>query len=155
MNRGLEQLLQDYLLAPDPIKLLNLRMRIRHPLAERLAIISIDRIAVRQAIEQTISRFAATAEPATGVNWLIWITAHAMSILVESTGRSCWIDGLVRNPSTGSALEFRAMMFGAILSLGGTCQWLLLANIWSIRQVVEPELRECMQNMDRVFRMAL
>lgn len=129
--------LQDYLVASTEENLLRLRERIEPPLTERLAIISVNREALASAIDKAFVLFVAEASPAKRVNWLSWITARAMSLLLESEGGSAWVDRLAARIPVDSAVERRAVVFGAILALGGECQWLLLSSLFRL----VPDLR--------------
>ncbi len=141
MSREPGKALQDYLAAPTDEKLLRLRKQIEPPLIERLTIISVDGRAIASAIEKAFALFAAEASPAKRVNWLPWITAHAMSLLLESEGGSDWVDSLAARIRAGSAVEGRAAVFMAILGLSGVCEWLLLSSIW--QPVPDPKLAGC------------
>ena len=146
MSREPGKALQDYLAASTEEKLLRLRKQIEPPLIERLAILSVDGKAIGSAIEKAFALFVAEASPARRVNWLPWITSHAMSLLVESEGGSDWVDQLAARIPAGSAVECRAAVFSAILALGGVCQWLLLSSV--SQPVLDRKLAACLVRLN-------
>ena len=103
-----------------------LRQLIEEPLIERLTIITTDRGAIDTAVDEAFSRFADAVANDTGVSWLPWIVAAAMTAAAEATRQLVWVDGLRWLAHDGSAREGRMLVFFVVLLMDGGCQWRLL-----------------------------
>jgi len=133
MTPDIAQALQDCCdSANRPSAVKRLRELMERVLIERLTILSVDRDFIDAAIEETFLSFAASVDCSVQVNWLAWITATAMSVLVEHTGNLSWLDKFSNRLAAGSLRERRALVFGSILALDGHCQWALLRAIPSV-----------------------
>jgi hypothetical protein len=110
--------------APDAVA--GLRQLIEEPLIERLTVITTDRGAIDDAVDEAFSRFAAAVASDTGVSWLVWIVAAAMTAAAETTRQLVWVDGLRRFGHAGNARDGRMLVFFVVLLMDGGCQWRLL-----------------------------
>ena len=149
MTAGVQQALEDYLRNPSAYALLRLRVLIELPLIERLAILSVDRTLIAGALQLTWDLFRASASASLKVNWLVWITAHAMSFLVQAQGGSIWVDRVAGRISA-TPQDRRALVFGAILAMDGECQWVLLSSVWKF--ISDNRLTGCLRTLHKILR---
>lgn len=106
------------------------------PLAERLTVIAADRALIEQAVDAAFERFTAAVCAARGINWLVWLTAHAMAGLAERAGATAWVDRMARHGPDVERTAARALVFGALLGLDGACQDTLLKCVTGNRFMI-------------------
>jgi hypothetical protein len=105
------------------------RQTIEPALTERLSFLHPDPGTIARAIDSAFELLGDNVKEGSecNINWQSWITATAMSLLVEMTGSCSWVDQFAASlPSSSSSQERRAIVFGAVLTLDHLCQAELL-----------------------------
>jgi hypothetical protein len=123
------QALHDYIARPSKTALANLRREIEPVLVARLTVLTSDRHAIREAIDEAFTRFAAAPVTRRSVNWLAWIVGMALAVLAERLPPCSWLDMVCDTATWVDDRDRRPLVFGAILTLDGRCQWALLARV--------------------------